>query len=40
MIALAIDDEQLMLYALEKAVRASEDVEEVIGFTSSDKALE
>ena len=40
MIALAIDDEQLMLYALEKAVRASEDIEEVIGFTSSDKALE
>ena len=40
MIALAIDDEQLMLYALEKAVRASEDIEEVVGFTNCDEALE
>ena len=40
MIAIAIDDEQLMLYALEKAVRASEDIEEVVGFTNCDEALD
>ena len=34
MIAIAIDDEQLMLYALMKAVRASEDIDEVIGFSN------
>ena len=39
MIAIAIDDEQLMLYALEKAVRASEDIEEVASFTNCDDAL-
>ena len=32
MIAIAIDDEQLMLYALLKAIRASEDIEDVAGF--------
>ncbi len=40
MIAIAIDDEQLMLYALEKAVRASADIEEVAGFTNCDDALD
>ncbi len=40
MIALAIDDEQLMLYALEKAVRASEDIDEVICFTNCDEVLD
>ena len=40
MIAIAIDDEQLMLYALEKAVRASDDIEEVAGFTNCDDALD
>ena len=40
MTAIAIDDEQLMLYALEKAVRASEDIEEVAGFTNCDDALD
>ena len=40
MLAIAIDDEQLMLYALEKAVKASEDIEEVVGFSSCDEALD
>ena len=40
MLAIAIDDEQLMLHALVKAVKASEDIEEVVGFTNSDEALD
>ena len=40
MIAIAIDDEQLMLYALEKAVRASADIDVVAGFTNCDDALD
>ena len=40
MIAIAIDDEQLMLYALVKAVKASDDIEEVAGFTNCDEALD
>ena len=40
MIAIAIDDEQLMLYALVKAVKASEDIDDVAGFTSWDEALD
>ena len=40
MLAIAIDDEQLMLYALVKAIKASEDIEEVVGFTNSDEALD
>ena len=40
MIAIAIDDEQLMLYALEKAVRASEDIEDVACFSNCDDALD
>ena len=40
MIAIAIDDEQLMLYALLKAIRASEDIKEVVGFSGCDEALD
>ena len=40
MIAIAIDDEQLMLYALVKAVKASDDIEDVTGFTNCDEALD
>ena len=40
MVAIAIDDEQLMLYALEKAIRASDDIEEVVGFSNCDDALD
>ena len=40
MFAIAVDDEQLMLYALLKAIKASEDIEEVIGFTNCDEALD
>ena len=40
MIAIAVDDEQLMLYALLKAVKASEEIEDVAGFTSFDDALD
>ena len=40
MLAIAIDDEQLMLYALLKAVRASEDIDEVVGFSNCDEALD
>ena len=40
MIAVAIDDEQLMLYALLKAVKASDDIEDVAGFTNCDEALD
>ena len=40
MIAIAVDDEQLMLYALMKAVRASVDIEDVVGFTNCDEAID
>mgnify|MGYP003305793273 CR=1 FL=1 len=40
MIAIAIDDEQLMLYALEKAIKASADIEAVTGFTVADDVLD
>ena len=40
MLAIAIDDEQLKLYALLKAVRASEDIDEVVGFSNCDEALD
>ena len=40
MIAIAIDDEQLMLYALVKAIKASEDIEDVAGFSNCDEALD
>lgn len=40
MIAIAIDDEQLMLYALLKAIKASADIKEVEGFTNCDEALD
>ena len=40
MIAIAIDDEQLMLYALLKAVKASDDIEDVVGFSNCDEALD
>ena len=40
MIAIAIDDEQLMLYALVKAIKASNDIEDVVGFSNCDEALD
>ena len=40
MIAIAIDDEQLMLYALEKAIKASADIDNVAGFSNCDEALD
>lgn len=40
MIAIAVDDEQLMLYALMKAIKVSADIEDVVGFTSCDDALD
>lgn len=40
MVAIALDDEQLMLHALVKAIKASEDIEEIVGFTNSDEALD
>ena len=39
MIAIAVDDEQLMLHALVRAISASPDVKEVIKFSSPEKAL-
>lgn len=39
MIAMAVDDEPLMLYALVKAVKASSDITAVEGFSSCDSAL-
>lgn len=39
MIAIAVDDEQLMLYALVQAVKASPDITSVAEFTSCDNAL-
>lgn len=40
MIAIAVDDEKLMLYALVKAIKASPDISDVAEFTSCSKALE
>lgn len=40
MIAIAIDDEQLMLHALVKAVKASDDIDVVAGFSNCDEALD
>ena len=40
MIAIAVDDEKLMLYALVKAIKASPDISAVAEFTSCSKALE
>ena len=40
MIAIAVDDEQLMLGALVKAIKASEDITVVTGFTSCEDALD
>ena len=39
MIAIAVDDEQLMLHALVRAISASPDVKEVIKFSNPEKAL-
>ena len=40
MIAIAVDDEPLMLYALVKAVKASPDIASVAEFSSCDDALD
>ena len=40
MIAIAVDDEQLMLRALIRAVSSSPDIESVTGFSSCEEALE
>lgn len=40
MIAIAIDDEQLMLQALLNAVKASDDINDVVGFSNCDEALD
>ena len=40
MIAIAVDDEPLMLGALEKAISASPDIDEVAKFSSCEEALE
>lgn len=40
MIAIAIDDEPLMLHALVKAIQASPDIDTLADFTSCDKALQ
>ena len=40
MIAIAVDDEILMLGALVKAIDASEDIREVTKFSDCDEALE
>ena len=39
MIAIAVDDEELMLNALVRAISASPDVKEVVRFSNSEKAL-
>ena len=39
MIAIAVDDEQLMLHALVRAISASPDVKEVVKFSNPEKAL-
>ena len=40
MIAIAVDDEPLMLGALTKAIKASDDITSVVGFTSCEDALD
>ena len=40
MIAIAVDDEPLMLGALTKAIKASDDITFVADFTSCEEALE
>ncbi len=40
MIAIAVDDEELMLRALERAISASPDIKQVVKFTNCEKALE
>ena len=40
MIAIAVDDEALMLRALVMAINASPDVSEVVNFSDCEKALE
>ena len=40
MIAIAVDDEQLMLHALVRAISASPDVKEVIKFSNCEQALD
>ena len=40
MIAIVVDDEHLMLYALEKAARASQDIDEVFAFSNGDEVLD
>ena len=40
MIAIAVDDEELMLHALVRAISASPDVKEVIKFSNPEKALD
>ena len=40
MIAIAVDDEPLMLGALTKAIKASDDIKSVVGFTSCEDALD
>ena len=40
MIAIAVDDEPLMLGALTKAIKASSDIASVASFTSCEEALE
>lgn len=40
MIALAVDDEKLMLYALSKAIKASPDISDLAEFSNCDDALE
>ena len=39
MIVIAVDDEELMLHALVRAINASPDVKEVVKFSNSEKAL-
>ena len=39
MIAIAVDDEELMLHALIRAISASPDIKEVVKFSNCDKAL-
>ena len=40
MIAIAVDDEALMLGALEEAIEASQDIREVNSFSDCEKALD
>ena len=40
MIAIAVDDEELMLHALVRAISASPDMKEVVKFSNPEKALD